>query len=308
MKPEPMTPEQIDELKWAQTPSAHHVERDLKLSRSIEAARDAQWEEMLAKQEPVATLWREKNQKLYPGPSWMLTNVGKELPIGIEHSLYAAPVMAEKQDVPETNFGNMEPVAEVTAHLRNAIYRVRTLKYHLEDGTLLYAAPVDQAAEIEKLKNDERAKFEAHWHFIRGKKSATRELARHPEQPQTYVQDSANRHWVTWQAALKSQQAEIERLEKELSAVNEHLWGTEDDVISLHHQLDDQQAEIERLNSEYNAALENWNHMQEANVKLKAEIERLRSALEKLARLGNGDKYGNSDGNMIARAALGEQK
>lgn len=27
-------------------------------------------------------------------------------------------------------------------------------------------------------------------------------------------------------------------------------------------------------------------------------------ALEKLARLGNGDKYGNSDGNLIAQAAL----
>jgi len=26
--------------------------------------------------------------------------------------------------------------------------------------------------------------------------------------------------------------------------------------------------------------------------------------LEKLARLGNGDRYGNSDGNMIARATL----
>lgn len=38
-----------------------------------------------------------------------------------------------------------------------------------------------------------------------------------------------------------------------------------------------------------------------------AEIERLRSALDKLARLGNGDKYGTSIGNEIARAAL-EQK
>ena len=34
------------------------------------------------------------------------------------------------------------------------------------------------------------------------------------------------------------------------------------------------------------------------------EIERLREVLERLARLGNGDKYGNSEGNMIARAAL----
>ena len=31
-------------------------------------------------------------------------------------------------------------------------------------------------------------------------------------------------------------------------------------------------------------------------------------ALEKLARLGNGDQYGNSDGNMIARNALSKYK
>ncbi len=42
-----------------------------------------------------------------------------------------------------------------------------------------------------------------------------------------------------------------------------------------------------------------------------AELRRLHgvnvellAALEKLARLGNGDHFGNSDGNMIARAAI----
>jgi len=48
-----------------------------------------------------------------------------------------------------------------------------------------------------------------------------------------------------------------------------------------------------------------------------AELRRLHEvntelleALEKLARLGNGDHYGNSEGNMIARAAIakGEAK
>jgi hypothetical protein len=38
--------------------------------------------------------------------------------------------------------------------------------------------------------------------------------------------------------------------------------------------------------------------------RLHAENEALREALEKLARLGNGDQYGNSIGNEIARAAL----
>jgi hypothetical protein len=38
--------------------------------------------------------------------------------------------------------------------------------------------------------------------------------------------------------------------------------------------------------------------------------QELLAALEKLARLGNGETYGNSDGNMIARAAIakGEAK
>jgi len=35
-----------------------------------------------------------------------------------------------------------------------------------------------------------------------------------------------------------------------------------------------------------------------------AENKRLRKALEKLARLGNGEHYGNSEGNVIARKAL----
>ena len=37
---------------------------------------------------------------------------------------------------------------------------------------------------------------------------------------------------------------------------------------------------------------------------LKAKNERLREALEKLARLGNGDQYGNSIGNEIAQQAI----
>lgn len=37
---------------------------------------------------------------------------------------------------------------------------------------------------------------------------------------------------------------------------------------------------------------------------LEAERDRLREELETLARLGNGERYGNSVGNMIARAAL----
>ena len=38
--------------------------------------------------------------------------------------------------------------------------------------------------------------------------------------------------------------------------------------------------------------------------RLHAVNQELLAALEKLARLGNGDHYGNSEGNMIARAAI----
>jgi hypothetical protein len=41
---------------------------------------------------------------------------------------------------------------------------------------------------------------------------------------------------------------------------------------------------------------------------LQKENERFREALEKLARLGNGEHYGNSDGNCIAIEALAKDK
>ena len=41
--------------------------------------------------------------------------------------------------------------------------------------------------------------------------------------------------------------------------------------------------------------------------KAKATVARYELALDQLARLGNGNLYGNSDGNRIAQAALKEQ-
>ena len=61
-----------------------------------------------------------------------------------------------------------------------------------------------QWAEQPAQQEPERVKFERHWRETRGEKKASRELPRHPLQPQTYIQDSANRHWVTWQAAVRS--------------------------------------------------------------------------------------------------------
>ena len=55
---------------------------------------------------------------------------------------------------------------------------------------------------------DSRARFEAHWRAVRGAKKAANELRRHPADQQVYINDSANRHFVTWgegwQAAIAS--------------------------------------------------------------------------------------------------------
>ena len=68
--------------------------------------------------------------------------------------------------------------------------------------TAIREALAEQPAQQES--EPDRVKFERHWRKTRGEKKANRELPRHPLQPQTYIQDSANRHWVTWQAAVKS--------------------------------------------------------------------------------------------------------
>ena len=54
-----------------------------------------------------------------------------------------------------------------------------------------------------------RDAFEAHWARVRGPKKAERELHRHRLQPQCYVADNANRHWVTWQAAAKTPVSDV---------------------------------------------------------------------------------------------------
>jgi hypothetical protein len=57
---------------------------------------------------------------------------------------------------------------------------------------------------VEPENGNIRDAFERYWVTTRGDKKAARELQRHPLQPQTYVQDSANRHWVTWQSAQQA--------------------------------------------------------------------------------------------------------
>lgn len=77
-------------------------------------------------------------------------------------------------------------------------------KYERDTGKqLTRIVPMNQPAQQEPDQDRDRVMFERHWRKTRGEKKASRELPRHPLQPQTYIQDSANRHWVTWQAAIR---------------------------------------------------------------------------------------------------------
>jgi hypothetical protein len=79
---------------------------------------------------------------------------------------------------------------------------------------------------------------------------------------------------------------------------------------SLAAERDALRAEVERPESgvSYEAFVSAMQIVTTERDALQAENARLREALEKLARLGAEPYYGNSDGNMIARAALGEKE
>jgi hypothetical protein len=64
---------------------------------------------------------------------------------------------------------------------------------------------------------------------------------------------------------------------------------------------------VERLRSAAHTYDEYGVHS-EIELEAADEIEKLRAVLEKLARLGAEPHYGNSVGNIIARAALGEKE
>jgi hypothetical protein len=72
------------------------------------------------------------------------------------------------------------------------------------DPVPLYTTPPATPVQEPVSEDRSRVLFERHWRKTRGPKKSDRELTRHRLQPQTYIQDSANRHWVTWQAALKT--------------------------------------------------------------------------------------------------------
>jgi GTP1/Obg family GTP-binding protein len=85
-----------------------------------------------------------------------------------------------------------------------------------------------------------------------------------------------------------------------------------EELEAANKQLNEQLDSIEEMGTESLNALPDC-LMQLApalveNDELKAKLAKAVEALESLARLGNGDRYGNSDGNMIARTTLAELK
>jgi hypothetical protein len=88
-----------------------------------------------------------------------------------------------------------------------------------------------------------------------------------------YIDGYVDNAWWGWQAATAQAQARIAELEKD----------------------------AERMHSLCKEFERKWYLQKDRN-------ERLLEALEKLARLGNGDHYGNSIGNCIAIEALGKDK
>ena len=103
--------------------------------------------------------------------------------------------MTDKKDVA------LKLALEALTHLQpTALTSFYTIGTRDKAITAIREALAEQPAQQEP----DRVKFERHWRKTRGEKKANRELPRHPLQPQTYIQDSANRHWITWQAAVKS--------------------------------------------------------------------------------------------------------
>jgi chromosome condensin MukBEF complex kleisin-like MukF subunit len=95
----------------------------------------------------------------------------------------------------------------------------------------------------------------------------------------------------------------VKRLRNKSNVFYEMSWPVLYDSENL---LDTAAERIEELEAKLEKAVTalKFYRIEELETKLAQAVE----SLEKLARLGNGDLYGNSDGNMIARAALAELK
>jgi len=106
--------------------------------------------------------------------------------------------------------------------------------------------------------------------------------------------------------------AKLERLTDEL--INTELLA-KDRYCKMQTEIERKDAEIAELKEvveDYKQKQVNMEAVVNANIesgkRIRAENEKLRAALDKLARLGNEPEYGNSDGNRIALAALEDEE
>lgn len=158
-KPEPMTPEQISPhvKKWMQYYGYKPEHSSLTsgagffgFSQDLLAARDKQWEEMLAKQEPVGGF-------IYSGNTW--DQVAKEHEKDHDVTLlYAAQVdqQAEIERLKEQNYKLATAVGDQNRKFIAAqaeIERIRAWNLRLgEDLDILLTERIGLTAEIERLK------------------------------------------------------------------------------------------------------------------------------------------------------------
>ena len=103
---------------------------------------------------------------------------------------------------------------------------------------------------------------------------------------------------------LEQAEARIEELEAELEGRKTLMLALAGDKINLVSELAGVKDALQEAKEELQQAELDNTLLIVRIEELEVELEIALEALEKLARLGNGDHYGNSEGNMIARNAL----
>lgn len=93
----------------------------------------------------------------------------------------------------------------------------------------------------------------------------------------------------------------LEAIAGEVAFVKAQLAGTNKNIAGWLQARDDATKRAEAAESERNRLKAEYDAYRETSCE---SIDRLKAALEVLARLGNEPHYGNSDGNLIARSAL----
>ena len=103
---------------------------------------------------------------------------------------------------------------------------------------------------------------------------------------------------------LEQAEARIAELEAELEGRKTLMLALAGDKINLVSELAGVKDALQEAKEELQQAELDNTLLIVRIEELEVELEIALEALEKLARLGNGDHYGNSEGNMIARNAI----